>query len=118
MSKNIRFYKESDNRWYADLPDFPGLKAELEMVCGADTMLEYFAEGENVVRMHFELNHYEGSDIITLKEQHDEGAGATYHLKTYRGIDLNLDLWLCDVTKFVFGYFPKNIYFNARISIF
>jgi hypothetical protein len=31
---------------------------------------------------------------------------------------LNLQMWLCDVTKFVFGYFPKIIYFNARLSIF
>jgi hypothetical protein len=29
----------------------------------------------------------------------------------YMGVDYELTMWLCDVTKFVFGEFPKNIYF-------
>ena len=39
--KHIRFYQDPDTRWYVDLPEFPGTKAELEMVLGADTMLEF-----------------------------------------------------------------------------
>jgi hypothetical protein len=30
------------------------------------------------------------------------------------GIEFNLDIWLCDVTKFVFGEFPKIIHFNKK----
>lgn len=119
MSKNIRFYKDPDNRWYADLPDWTGSKAELQMVMGADTMLDMIAEGYDTVLAHFDLDFYEGSDVLVLKEIHPEDfSGATYILKTYRGIELNLEMWLCDVTKFVFGYFPKNIYFNARLNVF
>lgn len=31
-------------------------------------------------------------------------------LESYKGIQINLEMWLCDVTKFVFGDFPKSIY--------
>jgi len=117
MGKDLRFYKDYDNRWYVDLPDWKGSKAELEMVAGADTMLEMIAEGHDAVQAHFDINPYEGGDELVCKEIHPEG-GATYILKTYRGVELNLQMWLCDVTTFVFGYFPKIIYFYARLSIF
>lgn len=116
MTKNIKFYKDPDNRWYVDLPDWEGSKAELEMVMGADTMLEIIAEGENNVSIHFDLEPYEGANKLELKEVLE--VGAFYMLESYKGIELNLDMWLCDVTKFVFGDFPENIYFNARINVF
>lgn len=119
MTKDFKFYKDPDNKWYIDLPEWKGSKAELQMVCGADTMLDIISEGENTVAIHFDLNSYEGSDVLELKEIHPaDFSGATYFLKSFRGIELNLEMWLCDVTKFVFGDFPKNIYFNARISVF
>lgn len=119
MVKDLGFYKDPDNRWYVNLPEYPGVKAELEMVAGADTMLEIISEGNDAVMAHFDLNPYEGSDVLILKEIHSEDfSGATYILKTYRGVELDLQMWLCDVTKFVFGYFPENIYFNARLNVF
>jgi hypothetical protein len=39
------------------------------------------------------------------------GNGAFYKLENYKGIEIGLEMWLCDVTKFVFGKFPKIIYF-------
>jgi len=36
--------------------------------------------------------------------------GTFYHMPTYNGFTFNLKIWLCDVTKHVFGEFPKNIY--------
>ena len=41
------------------------------------------------------------------------GEGSWYKLNTYMGIDYSLDMWLCDVTKFVFGDFPEVIYFSV-----
>ena len=80
MSKDLRFYKDPDNRWYVELPEYPGVKAELEMVAGADTMLEMIAEGNDAVMAHFDLNPYEGGDELVCQEVHPEG-GATYILK-------------------------------------
>lgn len=115
MVKNFKFYKE-DNRWYINLPEWEGSKAELEMVMGADTMLSYMSEDQDNIMIHFDTKPYKGSDVLQLKDILPEGA--FYTLERYRGIELNLDMWLCDVTKFVFGDFPENIYFNAKINIF
>lgn len=50
--------------------------------------------------------------LIYQHETPDFGEGAYYHMQSYMGLEFNLDIWLCDVTKFVFGDFPKIIYFN------
>ena len=44
--RNYKFYKEETGRWYVDLPEWEGEKAELEMVLGADTFLEILSQGE------------------------------------------------------------------------
>jgi len=37
ISRKLKFYKEADERWYVELPEWEGSKADLEMVAGADT---------------------------------------------------------------------------------
>jgi hypothetical protein len=44
-------------------------------------------------------------------------SGATYHAELYRGVEYNLDLWLCDVTLFVLGEFPKYIYYSCLTEV-
>jgi hypothetical protein len=109
--KLLKFYKESDNRWYVNLPEWEGTKSELEMVAGADNMLEYMAEGENNVSVFMSEEEFEGADTLQFVSLADEiGNGAFYKLKTYLGIEINLEIWICDVTKFIFGDFPKKIH--------
>ena len=51
MEQNLKFNKEAD-RWYIDLPDWTGTKGELEMVAGADTLLdELDLDKDNVVNL-------------------------------------------------------------------
>jgi hypothetical protein len=40
------------------------------------------------------------------------GEGAWYVMEEYAGLRFGLSMWLCDVTKFVFGDFPLKIYFK------
>jgi len=110
--RKFRFYKESDNRWYIDLPEWTGSKADLEMVAGADNMLDYMAEGNNEVHAYISEIEFECADVLKLKGLADDiGNGAYYFMKKYRGIEINLSLWLCDVTLFVFnGKFPEYIF--------
>ncbi len=111
--KNLRFYKESDNRWYVDLPEWTGEKWELEMVLGAYTMLEYMVEGGNNISISMSDKEFENSDKLELVSIATEiGSGAFYKLEKYRGVEINLEIWLFDVTKFVFGEFPKEIYIS------
>lgn len=110
----FRFYKTESNRWYVYLPSWEGSVADLEMVAGADNMLEYMSEGKNDIKLIISEEFFEGSDLLEFKREADEwGNGAFYIFRTYKSIEINLDMWLCDVTKFIFGKFPKKLYICA-----
>ena len=112
----FKFYKTEVGRWYVDLPEWEGSIDELEMVAGADLFLEFLSQGEETVFLTLSTVPFEGSEILEMKylgtlEGWEMGTGAWYRLLEYKGIDYELTMWLCDVTKFVFDEFPKNIYF-------
>ena len=109
----IRFYKDEDRRWYADLPEYiaqGGTVEECEMVSGADDWLDYISEKREAVTLAL-------SDQNSLTEKivlyESDEFGATYIAHTYREEDINQILWLCPVTLFVFGHYPKEIYYHV-----
>ncbi len=109
--REFRFYKETTNQWYVDLPEWEGPKSALEMVDGADSLLEYMAEGRGEVQAVLSTNPVEGVyHLKFIRETPEIGEGAQYFLEQYLGIALELNVWLCNVTKFVFGEFPKEIW--------
>lgn len=104
--KSFKFYKESNNRWFIDLPDWKGEKDELEMVMGADTMLDILSQGDDIVFLTMSTEPFDNySYLLKLKEEVYEGG--LYDLISN---NFNFEVWICSVTKFVFGYFPENIY--------
>ena len=112
--KTIKFKKELDGRWFAVLPDWTGDKSDLEMVLGADTMLEFMSEDNDEVSLFMSEDEFEGADKLEfIRFAVELNNGAHYKLNNYRGIDIEIDMWLCDVTKFVFGSFPKVIYISV-----
>ncbi len=112
--KKLKFNKEPSGRWYVDLPDWEGSKADLEMVAGADNMLEYMAEGQGHVYLCVSENEFEGADKLEfIKLATELENGAYYKLHSYKGIEIGLEMWLCDVTKFVFGHFPNIIFITV-----
>lgn len=105
----MRFYREGE-KWFADFKEWTGDKWELEMVCGADTMLELIAQGENECHLALEVEPFEGANALTkIKDTPDIG-GALYLLKEYKGVEYNMEVWLCHVTGHVFGHLPEIIY--------
>ena len=116
MIKTFKFEKNKKGEWYIVLPEWKGPKADLQMVSGADSMLEYMAEGEGQVWLVLSEQEFENADKLEfLRLATEIENGAFYKLDKYRGIEIGLEMWLCDVTKFVFGEFPKYI-FLARYS--
>jgi len=104
--KSYLFNKESDYRWFVEIPEWEGSKEELEMVMGADTMLDLLSEGEDSIRLSLSDERFKGYDYeLTFKEEAYDGAN--YHLK---GKNIEFEVWLCSVTKFVFGRYPESIY--------
>lgn len=111
--KQHRFIREG-GRWFIDLPEFlaqGGSKGDLEMVSGADTLLDMIAGGTDEVTLQIHTEPFANADELLLTELCDPILGGGYYsLKQFEGKEVNKDLWLCDVTRFVFGDIPKKIY--------
>jgi hypothetical protein len=107
----LRFYKEDQKKWYADIPDWTGKKSALRMVLGADDLLDMIARDRDEVYLHFSENEINGGDVLLFKNK-TLIYGATYRLKHYLGNNVKMKVWLCNVTLHVFGKFPKRIYFK------
>jgi len=110
MRRVYDFYKESSGNWYIDLPNYPGPKADLQMVGGADEMLDMISEGEERVAIYIsDVNSSVPKDcdkLIFKGKSLVDGGGANY---TWN----KMNVWLCPVTKFVFGDYPKTIYIKV-----
>lgn len=112
MIQKLKFYRENTGRWYIDLPEWEGTKEDLEMVLGADDLMNLLAQGDDVIYAQIGDEKFPGSVQMVMFEMGSiDMGGAWYLVPSISGIDFNLRLWLCDVTKFVFGYFPENIWF-------
>lgn len=104
--KVLKFYKDPDHRWFVELPEWKGEKDDLEMVMGADTMLDYMSPDENEIHISFSTESFDNYqyELTAIEEIYD---GCSYKLKSK---NIEFDIWLCEVTKFVFGYYPNKLY--------
>jgi hypothetical protein len=104
-SHSCKFHKEETGKWYIDLPEWTGNKADLEMVEGADTMLDHVGSGSNEVILMLSEEPFEGSAMLKLMYNYSKetGGGGIYLLEDYEGKKLNQEMWLCEVTEWVFG---------------
>jgi len=117
FSRTVKFYKESTGFWYIELPEWSGAKSDLQMVLGADTLLDIMAQGEAEVMVYFSTEPFNESNVLSWYAEGVDGdashGGGMYKLSQYNGISYDLDMWLCDVTSFVFGgEMPDYIYFK------
>lgn len=103
--RKLTFVKEETNRWYVVLPEWDGDKEDLEMVMGADVMLDILAQGEPVVDVLLSTKPF--NHLFELHFIREESGGGWYK---FVGEYNETELWLCHVTKFVFGGLPEIIY--------
>lgn len=116
MKRRLKFDKEFDG-WFVDLPEWQGSHTDLQMVSGADTWLDIMSQGEWHVWVTISDQPFDGANELKLTavgmvNGEFIDSGATYTLENYMGLPYKLDMWLCDVTLFVFGKFPEIIYFK------
>jgi hypothetical protein len=103
--KKLKFKKEG-KQWYIDLPEWEGDKADLEMVAGADTLLDILSNNNDTVSI--EVSEEPIENAIKLKKLHHIYGGADYKIENCPGVDR---AWLCKVTKFVYGGYMPNYLF-------
>jgi hypothetical protein len=108
-----RFIKE-ENEWYIDLPKFienGGDRGDLQMVQGADKMLDIIAEDSDQVHLIIDRNLFQGSDKLTLIERCSPMiGGGIYNMEMYQGKKINQKMWLCAVVEFIFDDLPDEIF--------
>jgi hypothetical protein len=111
MKQTFRFYKTLANRWYIDLPEWKGSIDELEMVQGADTMLDLVSNNTSECYITIGDEPFEGADKVTLvTDLSDSVGGGDYYMEKYRHDTVNQNMWLCAVTLDVFGFLPQKIF--------
>lgn len=108
----LTFVKEADGGWYIDLPQWTGPHANLAMVAGSDRLLEHLLKSNNRVELDVVKSEtpLEGMDGYFCCKQIEMSLieGATYTVHGVEGFDGTI--WICPVTLFVLGEYPKYIY--------
>lgn len=108
-----RFVREG-SEWFIDLPSFlaqGGTKADLQMVAGADAMLDIMAGDAPGITLQLDTLPFAGADELVLTERCDPVlGGGYYHLKLFEEKEVAQDMWLCEVTRFVFNDIPPRIF--------
>ena len=108
----VSFTKEANDKWYVDFPNWPLSHDNLEMVAGADDLLDILNDDTDHVRVEVKLKQAEG---IQLTKVHSAlTKGAFYTVDGVRGWEnpntiRRKQLWLCPVTLTVLGHYPKHL---------
>lgn len=115
--KVYRFNK-TGKEWYTDLPGFleqGGSMSDLQMVEGADTMLDMIAGNKDTVSLAISDRPFDMADKIILLEKCDPLIGGGYYMMShYRDAIVNQKMWLCHVTEFVFNDMPAEIFIRKE----
>jgi hypothetical protein len=111
---HLAFNREDNGGWYIDLPVWQGAHDSLEMVAGADWLLEFVGKGAprvevEVVKSNEKLKEMENDKRFFRCDQTEQSlmGGATYDVNLE---GFNRTMWLCPVTLFVLGEYPKYLY--------
>lgn len=122
--KTYKFLR-TGKEWYVDLPGYieqGGSKGDLQMVEGADKMLDMMADEEDIVFLSISTESFEGADLLTLTEKCDPYIGGGYYfMKQYQGQKIDQAIWLCQVTEFALGDIPAQIFVRketGRVKMF
>ena len=126
----LHFVAERDNvikRWYYDFPNWGFSHSNLEMVSGADGLCEKYAEGRDnvtidiiVSKRPLDSDAYKDYDEYRRYEYSEFTLGASYINKVQKPYknsdgttsikDVITTMWICPVTLFVLGRYPRYIY--------
>lgn len=112
---HLKFCKEEDGRWYVDFPNWPFDHRHLLMVEGADELCELLSDDGIITEVSVipakEREKHAGYFELEQTESSITG-GSTYLVDNdeFRQRFDRDDLWLCPVTLFVLGQYPKYIY--------
>jgi hypothetical protein len=90
-----------------------GNNLDVDLVEGAGTMLNFLSDGKDEVNLVFDKKPFKDADEMELLQTCEPFLnGGYYLLRNYEGRQINYQMWIADVTKYVFGEIPEKIYFK------
>lgn len=106
----LGFVREN-GAWYADIKNWPKqAKAACLMVGEASYLLSYYAGSNDYIKFNITTNACD--HLAWLSKRKEDDHGATY-ICNNPGLS---EVWLCNVTKFIFGEHPQNIYIKSIVD--
>jgi hypothetical protein len=121
-------FNKEKGTWYIHLPEFLdaglGTKDNLMMVAGADTFLDFLAQGKKSVKVFISLDDFEGRQFHLIKKgigmdkaYLDSVGHPEVEYGAYYTVQENQhELWLCPVTEYVFGGgYPDEIFISYTV---
>ncbi len=112
----LQFNHEDDGKWYVDFPGWPFDHHNLMMVAGADMLCDFLSEDGkyahiDVIPASKEEDHPGYAKLV--QQEHSLAGGSTYTVTELEGFER--DIWLCPVTLFVLGRYPKYLYIRKSL---
>jgi hypothetical protein len=114
--KNFRFYKKEYRgkiRWWVDIKPFIFPKRLLIMYPSAEEWLDKIGGGKDEIQIATDTDHFAGAEALYRNKFEGLVRGTLYIAKTYENVETNHQVLLCPVTLYVFGKYPKVIYYRV-----
>lgn len=111
----LQFNHEEDGLWYVDFPNWPFDHHNLLMVAGADELCAYLSDDDKIARVEVVPSNEERDMpgwVKLVQTEHSMTGGSTYEVHNLEGFER--DIWLCPVTLFVLGKYPKFMYIRKQ----
>jgi hypothetical protein len=116
---NTYTFFKANGGWHVHLPESvkrETSKADLDLVEGADTMLNLMSDGSNEVTLTLNTEPFENAEMLELLHPCKPFLrGGYYLMREHDGKEINYEMWISDVTEFVFGDIPDKIYVKKAI---
>lgn len=113
------FFKENGG-WHVSMPEVKKSgkqAASLDMVDGADTMLNLMSGGESKVTLALNTEPFENAEVIELVSSCQPFLeGGYYLMREHDGKEINYEMWISDVTRLAFDDTPEKIYVRKLVS--
>ena len=117
---HLAFNRETDGGWFINLPEWQGAHAQLTMVAGADALLEFVGNGQPRVEVQVVKSQETLTELDNDKRffrcdllNSSTAGGATYDVRL---AGFNRTMWLCPVTLFVLGEYPRHLYIARELK--
>ena len=108
---HLKFNHEADGLWYVDFPNWPFDHHNLLMVAGADRLCAFLSDDGKTSHVDVipsnKREQHPGYACL-VQGEHSLTGGSIYTVTDLPGFER--DIWLCPVTLFVLGHYPKYLY--------